>query len=116
MYAISKQITPSIIKESSFISQWRHFVTSTCYYKRKKEGNNPIKSTAAMRVNVAKTIGAVAKEKDAMSVFKPVLVKPNPDDLNFGEEIAGKINKQALLKELNLFYNHPEIRQLCKEH
>ena len=44
------------------------------------------------------------------------MVKPNPDDLNFGEEIAGKINKQALLKELNRFYTSPEIKILCKEH
>jgi len=54
--------------------------------------------------------------KDPLSVFKPVVVKPNPDDLNFGEEIAGKINRQALLKELNRFYQHKEIRTLAKEH
>jgi hypothetical protein len=35
-------------------------------------------------------------------VFKPVMVKPNPDDINFGEEIAGKINKPALLREAGL--------------
>ena len=27
-----------------------------------------------------------------MSLFKPVVVKPNPDDLNFGEELAGRPN------------------------
>ena len=26
----------------------------------------------------------------AQQLFKPVVVKPNPDDLNFGEELAGK--------------------------
>ncbi len=30
------------------------------------------------------------------------MVKPNPDDINFGEEIAGKINKPALLREAGL--------------
>jgi hypothetical protein len=40
--------------------------------------------------------------KDPLSVFKPVMVKPNPDDINFGEEIAGKINKPALLREAGL--------------
>ena len=65
-----------------------------------------------MRRNIADTIGS---SKDPMSVFKPVLVKSNPDDLNFGEEIAGKLNKQALLKELNTFFVHPEIKQLCKD-
>ena len=60
--------------------------------------------------------GPFQSNKDPLSVFKPILVKPNPDDLNFGEEIAGKINKQALLKELNRFYTSPEIKLLCKEH
>jgi hypothetical protein len=40
--------------------------------------------------------------KDPLSVFKPVMVKPNPDDINFGEEIAGKISKPALLREAGL--------------
>jgi len=60
--------------------------------------------------------GPFQSNKDPLSVFKPIMVKPNPDDLNFGEEIAGKINKQALLKELNRFYTSPEIKMLCKEH
>ena len=54
--------------------------------------------------------------KDPHSVFKPVMVKPNSDDLNFGEEIAGKINRQGLLKELNRFYTSEEIKTLAKEH
>lgn len=60
--------------------------------------------------------GVQITSKDPLSVFKPVVVKPNPDDLNFGEEIAGKINREALLKELNRFYQHKEIRILAKEH
>jgi hypothetical protein len=54
--------------------------------------------------------------KDPLSVFKPVMVKPNPDDINFGEEIAGKINKAALLREVNRFFASPEVRALSKEH
>jgi hypothetical protein len=42
-------------------------------------------------------------------------VQPSPDDINLGEEIAGKINKQALLKQLNRFFQSPEIRAICKE-
>ncbi len=49
------------------------------------------------------------------TLFKPVAVQPSPDDINLGEEIAGKINKQALLKELNRFFQSPEIKVLCKE-
>ena len=63
-----------------------------------------------LREGAAKVVGSGRTDDGAMSVFKPVLVKPNPDDLNFGEKIAGKINKQALLKELNLFYSHQEIK------
>ena len=82
---------------------------------RKKKDSNPVKSTKAMRNTIVNTIGS-SGVKDPMSVFKPVLVKSNPDDLNFGEEIAGKINKQGLLKELNRFYTSPEIKVLSKEH
>ena len=114
MYSISrKAVQLNILKENRTYSRLRNFATSTCYHKRRKD-QNPVKSTPSLRINVSNTIGSGAK--DPMSVFKPVLVKPSQDDLNFGEEIAGKINKQALLKELNLFFNHPEIRQLCKEH
>lgn len=49
-------------------------------------------------------------------LFKPVPVFPNPDDINMGEEIAGKINKHALLKVLNKFHQGQEIRELAKEH
>ena len=27
--------------------------------------------------------------KDPLTLFKPVAVKPNPDDINFGEELSG---------------------------
>jgi hypothetical protein len=49
-------------------------------------------------------------------LFKPVTVQPNPDDMNLGEEIAGKMNRQALLKKLNELYLAPSIKTLSKEH
>ena len=52
----------------------------------------------------------------AQSLFKPVTVMPNPDDIDLGEEIAGKISKQALLKQLNIFYQDNDIKALSKEH
>ena len=83
------------------MSSCRLFSTSTsCQKRRKDEKSQPVKSTPGLRSNVKSIIGGSTSAKDPMSVFKPILVKPNPDDLNFGEEIAGKINKQALLKEL----------------
>ena len=105
------------IQDRLVLSNLKLFSTTSCFHKRRKdERHNPVRSTPDLRsINVAATIGS-SKTRDRNSVFKPVLIKPNPDDLNFGEEIAGKINKQALLKELNSFYNHPEMRQLCREH
>ena len=69
------------------MSSFQLFSTSTSYQKRRKdEKSQPVKSTPGLRSNVKNIIGGSMSAKDPMSVFKPVLVKPNPDDLNFGEE------------------------------
>ncbi|CAH0629021.1 unnamed protein product [Chrysodeixis includens] len=47
------------------------------------------------------------------ALFVPIPVKPNPDDINVGEEFTGRIKKQDLLKILNKFYQKPEIRELA---
>ena len=117
MYSLAKFRNLSITRNLSHtITDARLFATTSCKKRRKENppaaSKNPIKSTASLRRKITETLGS---SKDPMSVFKPVLVKPNTDDLNYGEEIAGKINRQALLKELNLFYFHPEIKTLCKE-
>ncbi|XP_047526470.1 ATP-dependent RNA helicase SUV3 homolog, mitochondrial [Vanessa atalanta] len=49
------------------------------------------------------------------ALFVPVPVKPNPDDINVGEEFTGRLKKQDLLKILNKFYQKPEIRLLASE-
>ncbi|XP_050678932.1 ATP-dependent RNA helicase SUV3 homolog, mitochondrial isoform X3 [Leptidea sinapis] len=49
------------------------------------------------------------------TLFVPVPVKPNPDDINIGEEITGRLKKQDLLKILNKFYQKPEVRLLASE-
>ena len=102
MYTASRHIIKSTtLTESVSISKSRYFATSHIKSKRRKDNDktkqNPVKSTPGMRMSIANALGS-NKDKDSMSVFKPVMVKPNPDDLNFGEEIAGKINKSALLK------------------
>eukprot|EP00092_Neocalanus_flemingeri_P021974 GFUD01023831.1.p1 GENE.GFUD01023831.1~~GFUD01023831.1.p1 ORF type:complete len:820 (-),score=227.95 GFUD01023831.1:113-2572(-) len=113
--------TLSYCKLSDFIivQNCRLISTSDKHNRKKKDSDrNPVKSTGGLRQNIVQTIGSSGgkEPKEPMSVFKPVLVKSNPDDLNFGEEIAGKINKQALLKELNRFFTSPEIKILCKDH
>ena len=49
------------------------------------------------------------------SLFIPVPVKPNPDDINVGAELTGNLNKADLLKVLNKFYQKPEIKVLAME-
>lgn len=49
------------------------------------------------------------------SLFIPVPVKPNPDDINVGAELTGSLNKGDLLKVLNKFYQNKEIKQILQE-
>ena len=89
--------------------------TCTAKFRRKRDDapKNPQQSLAASRQQPSQP---QLNSRDPLSVFKPVMVKPNPDDINFGEEIAGKINKQAMLRELNRFGGSPEVKALSKEH
>ncbi|KAF5295532.1 hypothetical protein FQR65_LT19881 [Abscondita terminalis] len=58
-----------------------------------------------------------SKKDDATlsTLFKPVLIKATPDDINVGAELTGKLNKADLLKVLNKFYQLKEIKQLLNE-
>lgn len=49
------------------------------------------------------------------TLFVPVAVKPNPDDINVGAELAGTLNKADLLRVLNKFYQRKEIKALGAE-
>lgn len=49
------------------------------------------------------------------TLFKPIEIKPNPDDINVGAELTGSLNKADLLKVLNKFYQQKEIKQLLTE-
>ena len=54
--------------------------------------------------------------EDSMSkLFKPVTIKPNPDDLNLGSEIAGKIERSKLIKTLNSFFQSQKTKTLSRE-
>lgn len=54
-------------------------------------------------------------DRGPSALFVPVPVKPNPDDMNVGEEFTGRLKKQDLLKILNKFYQKPEVRVLASE-
>lgn len=49
------------------------------------------------------------------TLFVPVMVKTNPDDINVGAELTGSLNKGELLKILNRFFQKREIKVLAME-
>ncbi|XP_065371873.1 ATP-dependent RNA helicase SUV3 homolog, mitochondrial [Calliphora vicina] len=49
------------------------------------------------------------------TLFKPVQVQHNADEIDVGSEIAGKLEKAAVLKILNKFTQRREIKALCTE-
>lgn len=49
------------------------------------------------------------------SLFVPVPIKPNPDDINVGAELTGTLNKSDLLMVLNRFYQRKEVKHLLTE-
>lgn len=56
------------------------------------------------------------KKDDSIStLFVPIPIKPNPDDINVGLELTGVLNKADLLKVLNKFYQKKEIKQLLSD-
>ncbi|XP_028049728.2 ATP-dependent RNA helicase SUV3 homolog, mitochondrial [Monomorium pharaonis] len=51
------------------------------------------------------------------SLFHPVPIKPNPDDINVGAELTGSLLKKTdLLKILNTFSQKTEIKELAQQY
>lgn len=51
-------------------------------------------------------------DSNLSTLFRPVPVKPNPDDINVGVELTGSLNKNDLIKTLNKFYSAPEVKAI----
>lgn len=68
----------------------------------------------AQRCCQFQTRGA-ANDATLTSLFKPVPVKANPDNINVGLELTGQINKADLLKVINKLTQSKQIKTLCKE-
>lgn len=66
---------------------------------------------------VQNVYGARGKKDDSTlsALFKPVPVKPGPDDINIGAELTGRLDKAELMKILNKFTQRREIKLLCIE-
>jgi len=117
----STNISMEYTNESSIKRQsLNKFSTSAVKFRRKKDGQpGPISSLhpSIQKPTRAKNDNEVKiTNNNPLALFKPVLVRPNPDDLNFGEELAGKLNKQDLLKQINLFHSSREVQALAKDH
>ena len=54
-------------------------------------------------------------DKGSSRLFKPVMVRTNPDDVDLGKEIAGDIDRSELLSRLNTFFKSEITRQLARE-
>lgn len=69
---------------------------------------------SVQRCCLFQTRGA-ADDATLASLFKPVPVKANPDNINVGIELTGKINKADILKILNKLALSKQVKALCKE-
>lgn len=49
------------------------------------------------------------------TLFVPVPVKPNADDINVGTELTGTLNKSNLAKLLNQFQQHQDVKIILAE-
>ncbi|KAL1491744.1 hypothetical protein ABEB36_012295 [Hypothenemus hampei] len=67
-------------------------------------------------INILQIRGKRNDPKDNVSsLFTPIPVKHNPDDMNVGAELTGTLNKADLLKVLNKFYQNSSIKLLLTE-
>ena len=66
--------------------------------------------------NIMNSTDETSTSEDSMSkLFKPVTIKPNPDDRNLGSEIAGKIDRLKLITTLNSFFQSQKTKTLSRE-
>jgi len=84
-------------------------------YGRDNSGDKRFVPASSSDTRWTNVINSEATSKSMHQIFKPVVVLPNQDDINLGEEIAGKISKQALLRQLNNFHQNNQIKELSKE-
>jgi len=66
--------------------------------------------------NIFSKNSEISASKCSASVFRPVVVKPDKESINFGEEFTGKLDKQLVLRQLNNFGADAQIKLLAKEH
>jgi hypothetical protein len=62
------------------------------------------------------TYGKKLQPPSVSSLFTPVPVSPNPDDINVGAELTDKLKKQDLMKILTTFSQRDPVKVLSREH
>lgn len=81
-----------LAKSRTFVLACQHFSSSTIYSKSNKKDDSSLST-----------------------LFTPVPIKPNPDDINIGAELSRSLDKVELLKILNKFSQKKEVKLLCME-
>lgn len=73
--------------------------------------------TSGVRASACVLVQKRGKKDEAnlSTLFKPVVVKPSPDDINVGTELTGSVNKVDLLKLINRFYQMKEVKRQLAE-
>lgn len=94
----------------------QHFCLRNFYLHHRRRNEVPT-IFQRLSTNLTTTCGFRGKKDDSQvsALFRPVPVKPGPDDINVGAELTGNLDKAELLKILNKFTQKKEIRMLCME-
>ncbi|CAG0901484.1 unnamed protein product [Cyprideis torosa] len=101
----SRHLAKSVLRSNTTSCQMVSYLrTSACCSGRRKMPNSERK-------------GANTTTSDPSSLFIPIPVKHNPDDINIGAELAPgpKLEKQDLMKMLTKFFQRDEVRNLCRQ-
>lgn len=78
---------------------------------------SPVLGTSYVQLCRGKKSDSNSNTNMPQSLFRPVPVKPNPDDINVGAEIAGSsLKKTDLLRILNSFAQRTEIKKLAQQY
>ena len=104
---------------SAFHFHSRYFFTTSKRGRKNKRGN--VKNIGDFKqVLFNNSIdglkpSADSIEKSTSKLFKPIVVLPNPDDINLGKELAGNIDRSQLMSRLNTFFQSSKTKTLSRE-
>lgn len=66
-------------------------------------------------LSLCQVLGKKVDDSNLSALFVPVPVKPTSDDINVGTELTGSLNKNDLVKVLNRFQQHQDVKVILAE-